>query len=451
MSKCFLVLVFFLLFFGIVSYAAVSATEALNFVQKENYFLSPEESAEINPNVKISYSKANYWVVSVVVDSSLNGLIAVKDEKPIALASGDITQSELFKTAIVLRKVSDFKQRASSQWILNGATSKDLSRLGQLAGNESSDLAIVRGELNQFVSLQDGVDKLNNDLFAIKVELDDASKKVSDAISFESSFFNSPNAEKLNDLKSKYFDALDVLVDLDVKVIDYKNSVVELQQGIAKTSLATENKQMLVALLMLPDGFDSLSGLSSNASSIRQEISANLFDSLSSQVNNFLSDLSTRLKKNTAYGLMNSSDKDIVSAAENNGEQFSSLKDLADYILGKDTFDLWKNRQQLIKLSESWNNAKRYFNSGSYDLAIDSAKQSKLAASAVYKDGFLETEQPGINNELLINAAIFLVVVLFVLIAFRKRKKLFSFFIKNPEEGNSAESDEVDIHGWKKF
>lgn len=444
MSK-YCVVLLLMLFFSVFGYAAVSSTDALNFVQKENHFLSGEESAEINPNVKISYNNADYWVVSVVVESSLNGLIAVKDELPVSIAAGEITQKELFKASYALRSVYSLKRNFSNQWLFNGAVSQGLSSTASVLDNKSTDLEIVKSGLSKYPVLQGEVDSLNQKLVEMKLEFSDAGKNVSETISFESGFFNSPNAGQLNALKKKYLDSLDLIVDLSGKKIAYDNLLNQLQQGIAQADLPVDSKTSLIGLSRSPNELEKISGWALSASNIRQEIS-NLFDSLPSKVENLYANLLTRIKRNGAYSAINGTDRDILGK----GGSFVSVKELSEYVLAKENFSLWKNQAQAVKLKESWASAKNYFDSGKYDLAVEFAKKSKTFALAVYTGGFQAREPAGINNELLFDAAIGLIILLIVLVLIRKRRNLFSFFVKNPEEGDSK-PQEVDLNAWKKL
>lgn len=435
-----------LVFFTTFAYAVVSSSEAVAFVQNGNHFLTGDESAELFPDAKISFNKANYWVVSIVVDSSLNGLIALSDSKPIALAKGDITLGKLFETAYALRSIDSLKRKISGQWVFSGSIKQDLARLSQLMGSESSDLEIVKTDLKDFPELQSQVDELNQQAVALRIELESTSNLVGGVNNSEQGFFDTPSVEELPALKGKYFDSLDLFIDLDSKRIEYNSAVTKLTQGINRTSLAPEVKLVLDDLASPSSELSKIGNWSSSAGNVEQKLSE-LFDSLPSKTSGFVENFKIRIKRNNAFNSMNGADNEIIELTKNSG-QFSSVNDLQSYISGKDVVELWQKQEDVAKLRENWRNAQTAFSSAKYDLATDSAKKAKANALNVYKAGFIAAPSEQVNNELLVNAAIALIALLIVLVVARKRKKLFSFFVKNSEE--EQRSSEVDFSPWNK-
>ena len=424
---------------------AASSSEAITFVENTNHLLVEGESTEIFPVVKISHSRADHWVVSVLSDSSTTGFIPIKDAKNsnnLAIAEGSLARRQLIKTAHYLRLYTNLKNGFSQQgsWVLRQLDIEFFNSLSNDLKNERVDLTTIESELDDYTSLQIKSAALRSQLNELHPLASDIANSISDFKQTEAKFFADPDTNFLNKFVASLDEAFVLIKSFDSKRSDYRADLDELTQGIAQTDLSLETKSSLYRVANPPQSLNEVSSRVNYSINLQEKLDE-AFSSALNQSNEFVQDLSVREKRSSAWLALYAFDEDILEKTTQRGLQdVDSLNELVQLILKDDYLYIWKDQAEVQRLQESWGKAKAYFDSGSFDSSLQFSSESKKRALKVFK-GYLEEPEPVVNTDLLVTGAVLLIIAVIVLYALRNRGKLSALV-------SAQEEEEVSLHEW---
>ncbi len=438
---------------------AASSQEAIDFVSKQNNFLTENETAGVYPDVKIRNSGKYFFVVTVLsTDSSLAGFIPVSDAEPMQLPESLVARRELIKTAYVLRyylqlekSVGDSTQK--SYWLFNADTAKYFSDLAQDLKNERIDLVTVKSNLEGFPELQNKTDALKNQLDEMFPLAEDISAAVLDATYSKENFVANPDTNKLKDFERKFQTVFDLIESIDSKRSIYLegekksssdtcSNIVSLdclRQGIGETTLSIETIRSLNTLANISQNFQNFSSIASLSTRLKERINQ-IFSKVDSPsfITGLTDDLTTREKRNSAFQVLYGQSDELMKKT---GQQ--TLSNLVDFILQDDYVFKWIKQGSVTEMQSNWAKAETFYGNGSFDDAERYAGTAKEDALRVYEGGLEEDGQ--FDTDLLFTGIILLIIVLIVLFIIKNRKKLFKLIAAKQEQ-----EQEVQIYDFEK-
>ena len=423
----------FLLVFGVV-FSAVSSQQAVNFVSGSLVFEG--ETTEILPNVQIEHARQKYWVVSVVAGESLNALVPVGAKEPAEIARTPAEKRELIRTAFVLRIYSQLKDSLvkQDQWVFSTVNSRFLEQAAGDAGEERFDLATVRSEVNKYPEIQGGIDLVQEYLDDLKIGIEAAAKKTGGVVELETAYLGKPDTNSLNNLKQEFDEATKSFEETEALLNKYLAELDKVKQAVAQTDLSIDTKRSLQNLLAAPTRLQRLPVFIASSALFGEKLQE-IFDNALGRRDTLLANLETRIEKSKAFQALFGSNQELIEKTNGN---YSTLKEAVDSIFSPELEQQWKEQNELAKLKEDWKKAQAYYSSVDYSRALQFAKGSSNSAIRIYREGFKEPEQQGINTALLFNGIIILVVLLIILYAAKNRKKLFAL-VSEPFEGKEYE------------
>ena len=188
---------------------AVGSAEAINFVENTNHLLAGDEIAVLFPVVRVSHSRQDYWVVSIVSNDSVTGFAPVLDESEMEIAKGKLARSRLIKTMHYMRLYSSLKDDFSKQgtWVFNNLDVEFFNSLSNELKNERVDLTTIESELDGYSNLQAMSEDLKSQLTVMSSLVVDIADEMSEFKSTEAKFFSDPDTNSLNN----FVDALDTV------------------------------------------------------------------------------------------------------------------------------------------------------------------------------------------------------------------------------------------------
>jgi len=400
--------------------AAVSASQAVDFVSASS-FVNSGETSEIFPAVQISHSSVKYWIVTLLSNNAPSGFVAVKAsvQQP-EVSSSKTVNEQLFKTAYFLRAFLKNKDNAGQQgqWFFTQQNIDFFNTLGRVVQSEKdSDLSIISSEAKLAV-ITSKVNSLKQELDEIKQLCEGIAEKTSQELSFESSYLNSPSTQQANSLLEKLQAVKEDIDSLEQKAIDYESKASDLKKAIADANLELQQKTILSNLATMPSSLapSVISSKKQAANSNIQAIQQSLQDAVSNSVV-FADSFQSRLKKNQAYSELYSED----SVLKEKTKVYSMLNLAVQDILSESKADLWKNQAEVKKLGDYWSAAEKAYKGTNYDLAIEQAQKAKNSIVLIAKAGFV-TETPPIeyNTDVFIQAAIGIALVLVLIFFIQK-------------------------------
>jgi len=436
----------FLLLFG-AGFAA-SSQEAIDFVSKQNNFLSENETAGIFPDVKIRSSGHYFFTVTVLsADSSLAGFIPVADATPMQLPDSLVARRELIKTAYVLRFEQQLKQSSSQQgsWIFDAGNQKFFSELADELKNEKVDLTTIKTELQkypalqQYSALQQNMDDLIEQLDAMRPLASDISEAIAAAVEFETNFISAPDTNRVSALQSKFNDAFDLIAELDALRSIYLADLDKAKQAIALTDLTIETKRSLNSLADIPEKLSTqqFGFKADNATALGEKFNQ-IFSNATRNLDNFTTGLATREKRNSAFQVLYGQSDDLMKKT---GQQ--SLQQLVNFILREDYALRWTKQGSVTEMQGNWAKAETFYGNGSFELAEQYAGKAKEDAIRVYDGG---VEDNGVfDTDLLFTGIILLIIALIVLFILKNRKKLLKLVAAKQEQ-----EQEMQIYDFEK-
>ena len=418
---------------------AMSPNEAVTYVSKTNNFLLDTESAAIvAPQVMISYSGKDYWVVSGLIDSNPSIYVPVSNSTQ-TVASGAIEARELIKTEIVLTRIN--AQRSSfpvGDWPFSYATKTMFYDLESKFGDMSPMVTSVATDLTgasgtNAKALASTATNLATEIGQFATLCKSLGDDVETARLFEEKFLTDPDTNKTNKLESyytSYFDSVDSFIstynDLTSSVTSLRKSIAEL----STTELDSTKRNSMLSSLTMPSSAAKIPSFSSNTQQIRTIIEG-IFNA-SNGVEPLVANLNTRILRNVAWNTLYGTDAKITAA----NPSFNSLSDAAEGILSTDNVDLWKEQATVDELKINWQQAKSRYTSGEYEKASSFAKKAETNAIAILEGGAKDTTS-GISQDLVVQIIVGLVVLIAVMFLFDKM-----YWQKRKAKGNEEEDYE---------
>jgi hypothetical protein len=434
-----------LLFFSSQCFA-VGSSEAINFVENTNHLLSGDESAVIFPVVRVSHSRQDYWVVSIISNDSVTGFAPVLDKREMEIAKGKLARSRLIKTMHYLRLYSSLKDDFSKQgtWVFNNLDVEFFNSLSSELKNERVDLTTIDSELDGYASLQLMSEDLKGQLTVMSLLVVDIADEMNEFKATEAKFFSDPDTNSLNN----FVDALDTvfasLKSFDAKRADYLGDLDKLKQGVAQTDLSVESKRSLNTLANVPQKMMEVSSRLNNAVNLQEKTDEALTNVLN-QNSELVQDLDLRENRSSAWLKIYGFDEEILEeTSKKNLNNVDSLSTLIEIVLNEQYLYQWKEQKEVLLLQESWSKARAYYENGSFDSAESFANESKKHAVKIFKADLAEQE-PVVNTDLLVTGAVLLIIAIIIIYILKNRDKLSSL-VSAPEQ----EEEGVPLYDWEK-
>lgn len=423
--------VFFALLVLLASSAfAVSSQQAISFAQSSGYIASFER-AEIFPNSKISLGSDSYWVIAVLVDETASGdFVAVKDAKQPEIELKKSINSQLFKTAYILREFSSLKTENASRgtWFYSTQNSSFFSTLRQKLSTEKTDLSIIREEVSETETLA-LIDSMTSMLEVISVLSQDLSSAINSEITFEAAYISSPSTESLS-LLEKEIDSVDSPIkQLEEKSIEYNDLKAQLIAAISKLDKDVGVKSYLASLAEPPSELASVSGKKSTALSNIQSVES-IYNSSTQAAVNAVDNFDSRIEMVKAFSEIEGSDLDIANATAGS---YTTLKTVAGYILNENNRVLWQNQAGVADLESNYSKAVSSFNAKNYSDAIAFAQRAKDNVVDVLNSGIAEPVETPIE-ETALNIAILIVILIILVLVAKNLPKILGKFKKEEDE-----------------
>ncbi len=430
----------FLLFLPAAVFA-VSAQDAVNFVVKENSFLSDGEEFE-QPLVPLIHDGKKFWVVPVISGDSIVTYFPVRQDAKV-LSESRAVNRPVFRTADTLREVSfqkaEISKNPSIEWIFTPTYALRFSSLSGMLRNESYQLNTIASTVgsDEVYSL---VSQMVPILESLSMTSASLSLLVSDASKEESTFFSAPDSSKIDSLKAKYFLVFEGVAVLDSKALDYREKVDELKQVISTDpQLEPSAKTYLISLADVPAEFNSIGSYLITSVELSSQIDS-VYSRVSSRLDFLLNEFDLRIKKQSAF---NAIYKENPSVVEKTDGEFSSVFEIVDFILKEENKSRWNASGLVRPLDSKWKETLKLYNERKYDLA-ESFSQALLSdALVIYRQGFFEEPiVSGNSNDFIFQVILGLLALLVLLLLYNNRDKLISFAKKKDDE--EAFQSEVD-------
>jgi hypothetical protein len=418
---------------------AASSQEAIDFVSKQNNFLTENEIAGIYPVVKISFQTKSFFVVTVLSsDNSLAGFIPVADATPMQLPDSLVARKELIKTAYVLRSEQKLKE---NRLIFDIDNQKFFLELADELQNETVDLTTIKTELVQYPLIQQDLDKLKEQLDAMRLIASETSNAIAVAIGFETEFTAKPDTARLSALQSKFKDSFDLIAESDALRSIYLADLDKAKQKIALTDLPIDTKRSLNSLADVPEklGTPKFEPQVTFATDLNKQFNQ-IFSKADtpSFITGLTDDLATREKRNSAFQVLYGQSDDLMKKT---GQQ--TLSNLVDFILQEDYVFKWIKQGSVTEMQSNWAKAETFYSNGSFEDAERYAGTAKEDAIRVYEGGM--EDDGGFDTDLIFTGIILLIIALIVLFILKNRKKLFKLVAAKQEQ-----EQELQIYDFEK-
>lgn len=405
-----------------VGFFAISSSEALDFVSKQNSFLLNSESASLLPSVPISSGSSDFWVVAIVSSDSVVTFVPINTDSAL-ISDKVIEKRNLIETAYVLRNLVPFVDSQGDAWVSSSVFSQFYSDLSIDLSNSIFSFENVKSELekNELSSLAKDVDVIVSSL----KNLASSSSKIAsfsvDLKTFETSFFYTPDVNQLSDLKEDYDLIFDYVIKLDSDFVSLKSKIDLLKQGIASSALSVSDKTSLQSLASLPTKSNRIPSQKSFVVSSSDFIDS-LFSSAVSKSEFLVSNLESRILRNSAYQEMFGYNEVLFN---NTKEKFSSLQQSYSTIMDPNYEFYWVNQKAVNELKNNWAKANSFFENSKYNLASEYALDSIDNVLDISKDGFVssEIEQDFSVIYYLVGLGVGLILIIFLFKKFKSKKK----------------------------
>lgn len=419
--------------------AAVSASDAVNFVGEAHHYLYVGDSVE-QPLVPVKYSDAAYWLVPVISGEQPAAYFAVKASAEELMADRSANR-ELFKAADTLREFlkekGRFSKNAGAEWIVTAAYSKVFEKLGRFLGDETFELNTIASEMND-AAVDSDVESLNSQLAYMSSKCAEIGSAITDAVAVESAFTTQPNTAQTPELKKKYAAVFAMVYDLEDRALNYLDDLDRLKQKISTSALDASTKTYLLQLSNPPENFNNIGNYSLAALQLETAIES-LYTRVSSRLDSLLDEFESRLEMDKAYELLYGESAYIK---EKTGGSFFTLKAAVDSMLGSDNRQYWKNQGQVSSLEANWRKAEKFFSERNFSLAADYGGKARENASAVYSGGFVEREEkPLLTQELIFQIIGLLIILLVAIYLVSKREKIMGWLMPDGGGAREGESD----------
>jgi hypothetical protein len=424
--------------------AAVSASEAVSFVETENNFLKPNEQLE-TPAVPVLHDEKKYWVVPLLSGEGVATYFPVSFADK-SLSTNTAVNNQLFSTVQFLRDYLAYRNKLAQQ-----NKSFFISRGNQLiVGNLASDLSSAVFELNVIKSELPGqqqqslITSMQSSLNHMSGVSTDLSQKIGAGVDAESSFTNEPDSKDLESINNSFSAAFAQLYALEEEARAYETKVSQLKGFIANSSLSPDTKTQFIARASAPPGLKTIGGnLIGDWVILSQETEQSIAQLLSKAkskvfLDSMQQELEKRIERNRAYAAIFSPDQDFSKKTG-----YASLKMAMDDLQSVEKKSLWQNQAQLAVAIEQYQSAGRLLDSEEFDLSMVATQKAKLAAVNVKKDGFVPEETDSFDWSMAINIAIVAVILLAVVYFLKNRNRIIGAVA-------SEEPQQVDKYGWPK-
>lgn len=440
-----LALFFCLLFFGSV-FAAISASEAVDFVETENNFLKENDRVE-SPNVLIRHDSKKYWVVPLLAGEGVATFFPVLFADK-SLSNNKAVNSQLFSTGMFLRDYLVYRNTIAQQnkrWFMGRDSELIIGELANNLQSEVFELNIIKARLSVPISVS-GISEMQESLSRMASLSSDLSNKISVAIDAEASFTVEPDTSDLESIQKSFNDAFSVLFELEAEARDYDGLVSNLQGVIANDdALSVSEKNQFVALAEAPSALFTIGSASiGNWVIAVQETSQRISQILTNAKSKVFLDsaqleLEKRVKRSLAFSAIYSFDKDFSEKTD-----YPSLKVALDDLQSPANKDYWENQGQLQLAIEQFVNAVNFLNGEEFESSLIATQKSKRAVELVVLDGFFEAEPASFDTTALISVFVIVLLLVIVLYFLRNRQKIVGAVFSQPGE------EEVDVYGWQK-
>lgn len=365
---------------------AVSSQEALEFVGKAPAFLNKGESGEVFLQAPLSYKSSSFWVVSLVSNRSVVGMVPLAASGSLLVPSESESRRELVRAGYFLRQFSVLKSNAeaSGQWPFSSVESKFFSDLSANLSEEELSMAAVQAEIADFPLLRAQAAELVGDLRSLKSKSAALSDSLSSANTSVTALFSQPSVADLEKAKLRVSQALSDLVSFDEAVTAYASSANALGLGIASSDLSIDSKRSLQSLIAPPPRLSAV-GSRANAALQLEEAIQKEWDNRLARSSSFLSDLELRLARSEAHRALFGSDEAVVS--KSNGS-LSSVESLVLFVLREEAVDRWREQSLVNRMRADWQKATSFYGSGDYASARQFGVAARSSGLSVFAAGF---------------------------------------------------------------
>lgn len=425
--------------------AAVSAGDAVSFVETENNFLKQNEQLE-TPAVPILHDAKKYWVVPLLSGEGVATYFPVSfaDKR---LSDNQAVNAQLFSTVQFLRDYLAYRNKLAQQnkqFFVGRDNQLIIGNLSSSLASEVFELNIIKSELpgQQQQSL---IGEMQSSLNRMATVSADLSQKIGVAVDAESTFTNEPGSSNLESIRDSFSAAFSQLYELEEDARSYDDKVSQLKSQIANSSLSSDKKTQFIALATAPPALKTIGSNSiGNWVILSQETEQSIAQILNKAKSKVFLDsaqqeLEKRVKRNQAFSAIFSSDPDFSKKTG-----FPSLKMAMDDLQSAEKKPLWENREQLAVAVDQYLAAGRLLDSEEFDLSLVASQKAKRAAEIVKRDGFVPEQPQGPDASMYVNIAIVAMVLLIVIYFLKNRQKIIGAVVseEEPSEGNK--------YGWPK-
>lgn len=415
---------------------AISANSAVNYVSIQNHFLYADEKYE-QPNVKVKYNNALYWVIPVTMNDELSTLFAIDEAK------GELSRDRganrlIFRTSALLRNYNLTKKEISDRknvWLVTTEYSKKFGSLATMLQDETSDLTIIKTTINRSAVSQD-ISAMSSKLVSMGILCTGISRAIDEALAFESEFSSEADSAKYEELKNRLGNVFSRVSDLDEIAISYREDISKLKQVISsEESLSPDNKSLLINTANAPAEFDGIGSYATTAVQLQSSIES-IYSNIQRNVDSYLNEFEDRIKRNDSYAILYEENAGLKGKTG----YLTSLDNARIYILDKDRVEGWQEKEAVSLLSSYWGLAKDYFDKRNYGKAKEYGEKAIKEAIIVYEGGLANSEsQPLLSTDTIIKIVIVLVVLLAGLFAWNNRGKIMSSF------GGGKDKEELEL------
>ncbi len=408
---------------------ALSPDEAIVFVSSTNNFLLSEEQAGIQePRVMIKHASADYWVVAVLKDTTVNLYIPINNELE-EIEQGDVTLRKLLETNIVVTKITQLKNSSYGlNWPLSYTTRSTFDGLNSDFSKMISRVTIVETKMDE-IATSDSV-KLGLLAGDVKDEIEQISS-LSNAIAenidvarvFEEKYLLAPDTNQTSKYKKYLDDYFDSVEEYKLRYDELESNLNELKQGIASlstTTLTQTDKEGLINYLSLPTTTGKLPSFFSQTNQIKTAIDS-VFSS-SNSLESIVLNLNTRVTRNLTWKQIYGNNTKINKL----NSSIFSISEASEIILNEENVNYWIDQENVALLKINWNQTKTRYENQEYDKAQSYAKKAEDNILPILEKGFPETVDN--SQDLIIQIIAVLIIALIIIFGYEKfylkKKKL---------------------------
>ncbi|MBU0636194.1 hypothetical protein KKE06_04175 [Candidatus Micrarchaeota archaeon] len=435
-----------LVLFANSAMAAISAAEAVDFVESENNFLKQNDRVE-SPNVLIEHQDKKYWMVPLLAGEGAVTFFPVSFADK-TLSENEAINSQLFSTAKFLRDYLEYRNSIALQnkrWFMGRDNELIIGDLSFELESEVFELNLIKEELSVPISVS-GIMDMQESLSQMSSLAAELSQKISTASGAEASFTVDPTTSDITNIQDSFDDAFIVLFALEQEARVYSELVSNLKSVISSDDdLSVSEKNQFVTLADAPPALFTIGSTSiGNWVIIAQETQQQITQLLNgAQSKVFLDgaklELERRKQQNQAFSAIYAVDEDFSDKTD-----YPSLQVAMNDLQSPTKMDFWENQSQLAIAIEKYANAVRFLGNEEFDLSLIETQKTKNAVELVVQDGLIGNELPPFDYSMIINILIIILILVIVMFALKNRQQLTGTVISKPE------GEEIDVYGWQK-